>query len=191
MLFVLIVAETKSIWRKLRDQRRYKAKKNKNKGKSGAKAPGPDDDSDENMEEEEGAEVHDEMAFLDKNESEQFRQTYSLGGEVVDQVTISDPGSNSVPDECYESPSSSYSYLKENTRDRGDTALKAAHLVGESISMFLKNKENAPPPQLKHMHIWQHLDKLFERLDEDTILDLSHKFVTETYNAVKATRTDI
>lgn len=69
-------------------------------------------------------------------------------------------------------------------------AMKAAHLVGKSISTYFEKKceEKSPKDGLKHTHIWQQLEKMFEQLDEDTITDLNFKFISDTYNAIKAKR---
>lgn len=68
--------------------------------------------------------------------------------------------------------------------------MKAAELVGQSISTYFEKKKEEKTPQdgLQHIHIWLQLEKMFEQLDEATITDLNFKFISETYNAIKAKR---
>lgn len=93
-------------------------------------------------------------------------------------------------------PTSTYSYTMKKAKkamtDRNvyendaDNTIEAAKKITDSISSLLeqKNQKN----ELKYLPTWQHIEKLFDQLDENAITDLTFQFITQTYQAVVSKR---
>lgn len=174
--------EAKSLWKKAKDTRRYLTiKKGKQqKSKSGDAAP----DIDGTVSEEDGDanELRDELFFLDESNSSNFRETFSLGGlSSIDQNEES----------CCETPASSYSYM-DKKKKRDDNGMEAAAVVSQSIAAFIEQsqeaKNNEPTAKLKHIETWNQLEKMFEKLNDDQIMDLNYAFISQTYEAIVKSR---
>lgn len=125
-----------------------------------------------------------ELSFLDMTSSEKLRHTISVGG-----------GSQFPPPERADcetmcnTPTSSYSYPAKRNVQRSDPAVEAAQLVSDSISSYIAMRSASN--DMKHMHIWLQLEKLFEQLPEDDITDLNFKYVLMAYEAVLERRNEL
>ncbi|XP_053696478.1 uncharacterized protein LOC128743825 [Sabethes cyaneus] len=187
------VAEARALWKKARDAHRYLTRKARNfpKAKSGQAAP-EEDDEEEEEEEQYVQELREEMAFLDDNTAYRHLQTASLGGD--DHDTATSRSVSPAPFEFQESncdiasnhasTSSNPSCMpNKSKRERDDSSMEAALLVSRSIDSFIEKREDKTQ-ELKHKYIWLQLEKLFEQLDEDKIIDLNFQFISQTYSAI-------
>lgn len=190
MFSFLIVAESKALWKKAKDSRRYiVATKTKKNSKSGDAAP--DFEDDEGDMDNETRSIRDEMAFMDEATSSKFRETFSIGGLSVGSSSAC--GQSEQFDDTIdtgetgtETATSSYSYMAKKKRAIS-TSNDAAEKLSQSIVSFI-DKRQAEDNKMQHMETWKQLEKMYEQLDNDKITDLNFSFVSQTYAAIVAKR---
>lgn len=180
--FFYSVCEAKDIWKKAKDTHRYFSTKPRNQAKSGAAAP---DDPEIELADDESQCLLDEMAFIDESAAAKHRQTVSLGGF----TPISRPSTSTSAvslDSTNDTPACLYDFTPKSSHNRNDPVLDAAQTVGKSISSFIENQaERNKTYDLKYFHIWLHLDKMFQELDDTSVLDLNFAFVQQAYEAIR------
>lgn len=177
--------EAKLMWKKAKDAHRYlQGKSKRDKAKSGDAAPDMDDAEEDA---EEGERMDDDMCFLVENSSMQLRDTVSAGGA---SLFADESLDSELP-----STSSNYSYAagaKKRFRGNGDgDALEAAQMLSQTISSYFQKKEETSKGSgsgLKYESNWKQIEQMYERLDEDTAIDLNFQFMAQTHNAVVAAR---
>lgn len=165
------------MWKKLKDHQRYYALKMQSQGKSGDAAPDEPDS---------GAfdyELRDELSFLQTKDPSKLRTTTSLGGDTEFGSASMDLNLDATVSESNYSYSSSAASKKKKKEER---ALEAVAMAGQSFSKYLEGKTKEP--LLKHIHIWQQLEKLFEELPSNDIVDLNFLFISETYKKITSNR---
>lgn len=146
--FFVKVDDVKDLWKKLKDKHRYIAKK---QTQSKSVDACPEEFDDEYIDEADG-----------ENATENFRQTFSLGGA----ESLSSPVSDGANDNTCDTPTSTYSYMsKDKHKNSENMAMKAAQLVGQSISTYFEKKKEEKTQQdgLQQIHIWLQLEKMFEQ----------------------------
>lgn len=176
-----VVDNAKSIWKKLKDHHRYYTSKSQGKSKSGEAAPEEPDDSNLDFE------MREELSFLSQYAPQSLRTTMSLGGD-----SEIDSFDQSLDHSLDDTNLSNYSYTTGPSKGtkKENRALEAAAMVGESISKYFDQKTSSQTkePAMKHGHIWQQLEKLFEELPSADIVDLNFLFISETYKKIQSNR---
>lgn len=168
------------MWKKLKDHHRYFTKSKASKEKSGDAAPDEPDAVELDFD------MREDLSFLGQHEASSLRSTVSLGGESELQTETGDL----FFDESVSNYSFSSGHTSTKAKKKEDRALGAATIVGQSISKYIEHKSSTQTsePVLKHMQIWQQLEKLFEDLQPADIVDLNFLFISETYKKIQAKR---
>lgn len=80
----------------------------------------------------------------------------------------------------------------KKSKKSSDAVESSLTKMTDTLSAFMQNKNDAKQqqpsvePPLKFAYIWQNLDHLFQKLDQQDVIDLNLKFITLTCEKLKA-----